>query len=110
MPLWSRWPKVRYLLTSGPRSVGRGSVPAVIARNAGVVMGRNAKFAVDMRVRVNRGDAKDVHGVIVEDYGDHAGYSVDVGEKHIVDAARRWAVLLDSGSLVFADDAHLKPE
>ena len=48
--------------------------------------------------------------VIVEDYGDHAGYSVDVGEDHIVDAARRWAVLLDSGTLVFADDAHLKPE
>ena len=73
-------------------------------------MGRNAKFAVDMRVRVNRGDAKDVRGVIVEDYGDHAGYSVDVGEDHIVDAARRWAVLLDSGTLVVADDAHLKPE
>ena len=73
-------------------------------------MGRNAKFAVDMRVRVNRGDATDVRGVIVEDYGDHAGYSVDVGEDHIVDAARRWAVLLDSGTLVFADDAHLKPE
>ncbi|MDR3660967.1 MAG: hypothetical protein P4L86_11345 [Mycobacterium sp.] len=73
-------------------------------------MGRNAKFAVDMRVRVNRGDEKDARGVIVEDYGDQAGLSVDVGADHIADAARRWAILLDSGSLVFADDAHLKPE
>lgn len=70
----------------------------------------NDKFAVQMRVRVKADGPKGGSGVIVEDYGDHAGYSVEVGDQHIVDAARRWAVLLDSGSLVFADDAHLTPE
>ena len=70
----------------------------------------NDKFAVQMRVRVKIDGAKNGSGVIVEDYGDHAGYSVEVGDQHIVDAARRWAVLLDSGSLVFADDKHLSKE
>jgi phosphoribosylamine-glycine ligase len=68
------------------------------------------KFAVQMRVRVKADGLKGGKGVIVEDYGDHAGYSVEVGDQHIADAARRWAVLLDSGSLVFADDAHLSRE
>lgn len=70
----------------------------------------NDKFAVDMRVKVKADRPKGGSGVIVEDYGDHAGYSVEIGDQHIVDAARRWAVLLDSGSLVFADDAHLSRE
>ena len=34
----------------------------------------------------------------------HSGYPVDIGEHHIVDAARRWAVRLSDGSLVFVDD------
>jgi hypothetical protein len=70
----------------------------------------NVEFAVQMRVRVKTDGPKGGSGVIVEDYGDQAGYSVDVGDQHIADAARRWAVLLDSGSLVFANDAHLSPE
>ena len=73
-------------------------------------MSNTDTFAIQMRVRVNREDSDDAHGVIVEDYGDHAGYPVEVGRNHIVDAARRWAVLLDSGSLVFADDDHLSRE
>jgi hypothetical protein len=32
---------------------------------------------------------------------------VDVGEHHIVDAARRWAVELGDGSLVFVDSGDL---
>jgi len=70
----------------------------------------NDKFAVQMRVRVKVDGTKNGNGVIVEDYGDHAGYSVEVGDAHIADAARRWAVLLDSGSLVFVDDKHLAKE
>lgn len=68
------------------------------------------KFAVQMRVRVKADGVKSGRGVIIEDYGDHAGYSVEVGDHHIADAARRWAVLLDSGSLVFVDDKHLAKE
>jgi len=70
----------------------------------------NDKFAVQMRVRVKGNGVKGGNGVIVEDYGDHAGYSVEVGDRRIADAARRWAVLLDNGSLVFADDKHLTAE
>lgn len=73
-------------------------------------MSSDDKFAVQMRVRVKVDGVKGGNGVIVEDYGDHAGYSVKVGDQHIADAARRWAVLLDSGSLVFADDKQLSPE
>lgn len=73
-------------------------------------MANNDKFAVQMRVRVKVDGAKSGSGVIVEDFGDHAGHAVKIGDQHIVDAARRWAVLLDSGSLVFVDDKQLSPE
>jgi hypothetical protein len=46
-------------------------------------------------------------GIVVEDFGDSAGQGVDVGEHHIVDAARRWAVELGDGSLVFVDSGDL---
>lgn len=64
--------------------------------------GREIK--VDAAVRVYPGTSREVHGFVVEDFGDIAGESVDVGEHHIVDAARRWAVRLADGSLVFVDD------
>jgi hypothetical protein len=35
---------------------------------------------------------------------------VDVGENHIVGAARRWAVALDAGGLVFVDSDQLAAE
>jgi hypothetical protein len=35
---------------------------------------------------------------------------VDIGGNHIADAARRWAVMLDTGTLVFADSDQLVPE
>lgn len=56
-------------------------------------------------VRVYPGTPNEVHGVIVEDFGDSAGHPVEVGGHHIVGAARRWAVQLADGSLVFVDDA-----
>ncbi|MCV7433359.1 hypothetical protein [Mycolicibacterium bacteremicum] len=67
-------------------------------------------LAVDARVRVHAGTDDEAVGVIVDDFGDSAGQSVDIGEHHIVDAARRWAVLLDSGSLTFVDSDVLQPE
>jgi hypothetical protein len=64
-------------------------------------------LAVTTLVRVYPGTANEARGVIVEDFGDSAGQAVDIGGRHIVSAARRWAVQLDDGSLVFVDDADL---
>jgi hypothetical protein len=47
---------------------------------------------------------------VVEDFGDMAGHAVDIGENHIAGPARRWAVLLDSGDLVFVDTGQLVAE
>jgi hypothetical protein len=65
------------------------------------------EFAIGTRVRVRAGDGVDAPGTLIEDFGDTVGVPVDVGEIHIVDAARRWAVALDDGGLMFADDHHL---
>jgi hypothetical protein len=60
---------------------------------------------VGAAVRVYPGTSREVTGIVIEDFGDIAGQSVDVGEHHIVDAARRWAVQLADGTLAFVDDA-----
>jgi hypothetical protein len=44
---------------------------------------------------------------VVEDFGETAGRGVDVAGIHIADPARRWAVVLDDGGLVFADSDQL---
>jgi hypothetical protein len=67
-------------------------------------------IAVDVRVRVHPGTDDEVLGVIVDDFGDSAGYSVDIGDNHIADPARRWAVLLDNGSLTFVNSDVLTAE
>jgi hypothetical protein len=66
--------------------------------------------AVDVRVRVYPGVDTETRGIVVEDFGETAGYGVDIGGNHIADPARRWAVLLDTGSLVFVDSDDLLPE
>ena len=66
--------------------------------------------AVDVRVRVYPGTDGEVGGTVVEDFGDLAGHAVDVGENHIVGPARRWAVALDAGGLVFVDSDQLVAE
>jgi hypothetical protein len=66
--------------------------------------------AVDARVRVYPGTERESHGVVVEDFAESAGYAVDVGTQRIADPARRWAVRLDSGSLVFVNNDNLAPE
>jgi hypothetical protein len=60
--------------------------------------------AVDSAVRVYPGTPREVRGIVVEDFGNMSGEAVDIGEHHIVDAARRWAVQLADGSLIFVDD------
>lgn len=66
--------------------------------------------AVDQRVRVFVDTDDEARGVIVEDFGELAGHAVDLGDVHIADAARRWAVLLDAGTLVFVDSHQIAPE
>ena len=67
------------------------------------------RFAVGVSVRVYPGTDRECLGVVVDDFGDSAGQRVDIGEHHIVDAARRWAVRLGDGNLVFVDSDDLTP-
>ncbi len=67
-------------------------------------------IAVDVRVRVDADTTDEVTGVVVDDFGDDAGEGVDIGGVTIVGPARRWAVLLDSGMLVFVDSDRLTRE
>ena len=69
--------------------------------------GGEREVTVDAAVRVYPGTPREVHGIVVEDFGEMSGQAVDIGDHHIVDAARRWAVQLADGSLIFVDDADL---
>jgi hypothetical protein len=66
----------------------------------------DARLAVNMRVWVYPGTDAECPGVIVEDFGDLAGQAVEIGGYHI-DPARRWAVVLDTGDLVFVNTDEL---
>ena len=70
----------------------------------------DSRVAMNVRVRVDPGTDDEVGGTVVEDFGDMAGHAVDVGENHIVGPARRWAVALDAGGLVFVDSDQLVVE
>ena len=63
------------------------------------------EVTVDAAVRVYPDTPREITGIVIEDFGDISGEAVDVGEHHIVDAARRWAVQLADGTLAFVDDA-----
>ncbi|WP_328844512.1 hypothetical protein [Mycolicibacterium septicum] len=60
--------------------------------------------AVGSSVLVYPGTDDELHGVVVEDFADLAGTAVEVAGERIVEPARRWAVNLDDGGLVFVDD------
>jgi hypothetical protein len=64
------------------------------------------RLAVNSPVIVYPGTADQQGGVIVEDFGEFAGQSVDLGNR-IVGPARRWAVRLNNGELVFVDSHQL---
>ncbi|MGV0852591.1 hypothetical protein [Mycolicibacterium phlei] len=69
------------------------------------------ELAVGTRVRVYPGSDNEAHGVIAEDFGDDLEpQSVDYNDTHIADPARRWAVTLDSGELVFVNSDQLAAE
>jgi hypothetical protein len=82
----------------------------VVKKSAGKRAEGDEALAVDSRVRVYVDTDDEVRGIIVEDFGDLAGHAVDVGDVHISDAARRWAVLLDAGTLVFVDSHQIAAE
>ena len=77
-----------------------------MARRVGDRRGESARqpLEVNSPVVAFPGTDREQDGVIVEDFGDSAGQVVEVGGNRIVDAARRWAVQLNDGSLVFVDD------
>ena len=70
----------------------------------------DSRVAVNVRVRVYPGTDGEIRGTAAEDFGDLAGHVVDIGENHIVGPARRWAVALDTGGLVFVDSDQLAAE
>ena len=72
--------------------------------------GTDAPLAVTMRVRVYPGTDAESRGVVVEDFGEMTAQAVEIGGEHFADPARRWAVLLDTGNLVFANTDDLVPE
>lgn len=59
------------------------------------------RFAVGSQVRLT--DGSNASGEIVEDFGTLAGTQVVV-DSHRTARARRWAVALDDGRIVFVDD------
>lgn len=86
---------------------GRG---ASYAAGGGTDMGDSgATFSVDQSVRVYPGTDRERRGVVVEDYGGIAGQSVEIANTRIAGPARRWAVRLDTGDLVFVDSDQLAP-
>jgi hypothetical protein len=63
-----------------------------------------SEIAVDSRVVVYPGGENELHGVVVDDFADLAGTPVDIAGERFAEPARRWAVALDDGGLVFVDD------
>ena len=72
--------------------------------------GSDSELAVNSRVRFNPGTDTESLGVVVEDFGELEAQAVEIGGEHFADPARRWAVVLDSGTLVFADTDQLLPD
>ncbi|GFG50655.1 hypothetical protein CQY20_31750 [Mycolicibacterium agri] len=60
-------------------------------------------LAVGAVIQVFPGTDRECRGVIADDFGEAAGCGVDIGATRIAGAARRWAVILDDGNLVFVD-------
>ncbi len=78
--------------------------------SGGTSDGPDAQLAVTMRVRVYPDTEAETPGVIVEDFGELACQAVEIGGHHIADPARRWAVQLDTGNLVFVNTDQLVAE
>ncbi len=93
-------PSNKWFLGGGP----------VFKRDKGGGGETDGQLAVTMRVRVYPGTDAESRGVIVEDFGEMVAQPVDLGGQRFADPARRWAVALDTGNLVFVDTGQLVPE
>ncbi|WP_293240292.1 hypothetical protein [Mycolicibacterium sp.] len=69
-----------------------------------------AGVTITARVRVFPGSDREVHGVVVDDFGDSIGIPVEIGGNRIAGPARRWAVMLDDDNLMFVDSHDLEAE
>jgi hypothetical protein len=70
----------------------------------------DSPVALNVRVRVYPGTDGDVGGTVVEAFGEMAAQAVDIRGEHFADPARRWAVQLDTGDLVFVNTDQLVAE
>ena len=70
----------------------------------------SAGVGITTRVRVYPSSDHEVHGVIVDDFGESIGIPVEIGGNRIAGPARRWAVMLDDDNLVFVDSEDIEPE
>jgi hypothetical protein len=68
------------------------------------------KLAVGARARVHPDTDAESLGLIVEDFGDMPYVGTDIGTNQIAKPARRWAVVLDDGTLVFVDSHEINTE
>jgi hypothetical protein len=71
-------------------------------------MSHSFDLGVGQRVLVYPSSSDERFGVIVEDFGDAAGYAVTVANTRIAEPSRRWAIELDDGNLIFVDTADLQ--
>lgn len=80
-------------------------------QESGIALSNSAsEISVGARVRVYPGSSNEQSGQVVDDFGQDAGTSVTIGNAHIADASRRWAVALDAGGLVFVDSGDLSAQ
>jgi hypothetical protein len=82
-----------------------------MAKRVGDKRGESARhpLEVDTPVIAFPGTDQQQGGVIVEDFGESAGYAVEIGADRIAGAARRWAVRLNDDTLVFVDSEQISP-
>jgi hypothetical protein len=67
--------------------------------------GRSKTIAVGSRVQTT--DSPPKMGVVVEDFGTLAGQQVVIDHNHIAQS-RRWAIMLDDGTIAFLDDRSVR--
>jgi hypothetical protein len=75
-----------------------------------VLVKNDAQQAVGARVWVHPETDAASLGVIVEDFGEISCLGVHIGTKQIAKPARRWAVVLDDGTLVFVDSHQINTD
>jgi hypothetical protein len=66
----------------------------------------DTRFSVGCRIHT--ADGSNATGEIIEDFGSLAGTEVVVDAQHTA-RARRWAVALDDGRVIFVDDDDIEP-